>query len=424
MRELLVVLQREFVERVKSKSFILSTLLTPLILLLFAVGPILFSRAATADPLRVVLVDETPNALGPRIQAALRTTDGQGDDGMVVTLETRPLPQLRDSLQLLLTARSIDAYVHLGPDLLEGGAVQAVTRNVLNAAERRRISGAVSMAVQTDRLQQTGLSSAELAGILRPVQLNTVRLTVEGEREHSDVGLVIAFLMAFLLYMLIMLYGMQVMQSVQEEKTNRIAEVLVSSIRAPYLMLGKVLGVGSVALLQITIWIVFGAALFSQAGRLEGFGFPADALGPVLASVGPATLLTLLAYMLGGFFLYATLFAAVGAAAETNEDAQRFTFPLIMPLILPIMLAERIITAPGEAVAIALSWFPLTTPLVMPMRMTAGGAGGAEAVAMIGYLFLCIAAFGWVAGKIYRVGILRTGQRAGWSDLVRWIRMA
>jgi ABC-2 type transport system permease protein len=423
MRELRIVLHREFSERVRSRSFILSTLLTPLFILAVGLGPTLLARAPESPALQLMLVDETGDGIGTELQVLLRASAPEGENGFRTMVVTDPLPQIRDSLTALVTAGRIDAYLHLPPALTDIGQVQLWTRVALSAPQRQRITAAAGTAVQAERLRQAGLSPTEVGGILRPVSLTAIRLTSEGEREQSDAGLIFAFLMSFFLYMLILLYGTQVMQSVHEEKTNRIAEVLVSSIRAPHLMIGKVLGVGSVALLQITIWIALATLFLWQRQRLVGLGVAAEVFGPLLEGADPTTLATLLAYILLGFFLYATLFAAVGAASETTEDAQRFTFPLVTPLFLPLILGERIVTAPAETTAVVLSWIPFTTPLVMPMRLAAGGATALEALATIAYLAACVAALGWLAGKVYRVGILSTGKRVGWRDLARWVRM-
>jgi ABC-2 type transport system permease protein len=422
MRELLIVLQREFVERVRSKSFVVSTILTPLLFLGFAVGPRLVDRARGGDTHHLALVEDGAGIA--EAAASLLQAPAPGDDELfLVEVVHRPAAEVSDSLSTAVAAGELDAYVLIPSDVWRGGAVEIRSEDVVGGSLRRRIEGALSGAARAQRLQRAGLPPEELALVLRPVPVEVTRLTPEGDAQQSEAGLVLAILVGFSLYMMILLYGTQVMQSVQEEKTNRIAEVLVSSVRAPQLMLGKVLGVGLAALLQVAIWVGLGAVFLSYRERLLGAGVPA-ALVSAFADAEPRVLFSALVYMLLGFFLYATLFAAVGAAMSSSEDAQRFTLPLILPLAVPMMLAEQIVSAPADGVAVVLSWIPFTAPLVMPMRIGAAGATTAEILGTIGFLALSVLVVGWIAGKIYRVGILSTGKRASLGDLIRWIRMA
>jgi ABC-2 type transport system permease protein len=303
--------------------------------------------------------------------------------------------------------------------------VELSVQGEVPASVRNRLANAVSSAVHFSRLRSAGVPEAEVALLFRPVDV-TVEMLVEkpGTKAVGEGGLMLSLLVGFLLYFLILLYGAQVMHSVQEEKTSRIAEVLVSSVHPTDLMLGKVLGVGAAALTQVGIWTIFAGGAFGARDRLAALGLPADSLALMSADVGPGMLLTSVLFLVLGFFLYATLFAAVGAAAASTEDAQRFTFPLILPLFIPMFLAEVIIGSPRGSTAVLLSWIPFTAPLVVPMRMGAGGASPVEASAALALLAGSVVVVGWIAGKVYRVGILSTGTRPSLRELVRWIRMA
>ena len=214
------------------------------------------------------------------------------------------------------------------------------------------------------------------------------------------------------------------MHSVQEEKTSRIAEVLISSVRPLDLMLGKVLGVGATALTQVAIWVAFVWSALGADERLASLGIPMDEVASAASGISGWVLTSAVLYLILGFLLYAMLFAAVGAAAASTEDAQRFTFPLILPLFVPIFLAQAIVESPDGTTAVILSWIPLTAALVMPMRVGSGGASTPEVGATLALLGSSVVLVGWVAGKIYRVGMLSAGSRASVRDLVRWIRMA
>jgi ABC-2 type transport system permease protein len=425
MRELLIVLRREFIERVRTKSFIISTILTPLLLLLFGLGPSLMHQARTGGEYHLALLDETPEELGTPVRNALTQATGEDQDTKFrVEVVPGPAQEERAAMDTRVQEGSLDGYAILPRDLVEGGAVTLRSEDAVPSSIRRQISGAISTAVQADRMGAAGLAPQELGSILRPVTVNTIRMTASGEKAQSDAGLIFAILVGLFLYILILLFGPQVMQSVQEEKQNRIAEVLVSSIRASQLMLGKVLGVGCAALFQVSIWAALTALIVTQRHRLVDVGIPGDVLAPVLKAADATILVSALLYLIFGFFLYATLFAAAGSAMASSEDAQRFVFPLIMPLVIPMLMADTIVSAPNDLLPVVMSWIPFTSPLVMPMRIGSGGASMIEIVGTIVELALSVVVVGWVAGKIYRVGILSTGKRPTFGEMIRWIRMA
>jgi ABC-2 type transport system permease protein len=424
--EMLIVLQREFVERVRTKSFILSTVLAPLFLVgMFAV-PILLEVSSTGGETTLVIVDEAPTGIGESVEARLRREPrSEREERFLVDRVRQPLATVQDSLRTLVLSETIDGYLHLPPGTVVENVVQYRGRSVTNMDRNEQIGDAVSAAVQENRMDEAGLDAGEVARLLQPVRVAAARITSAGDEGQSAAsGMIFAMVVGMFLYFLILLYGTQVMQSVQEEKTNRIAEVLVSSIRAKHLMLGKVLGVGLVALLQVSIWIVAGVILFSQRARLAS---APDLPAPPSAfslGVGPWEGVALGMFALLGFFQYASLFAAAGAAAESAEDAQRFFFPIFLPLIVPIFLQVQILAEPRGRLATALGWLPLTSPMVTPMRM---GAGGIPTVEIVGSLLMLVAGvwlIGILAGKIYRVGILSAGKRPSMRELGRWLRTA
>jgi ABC-2 type transport system permease protein len=219
------------------------------------------------------------------------------------------------------------------------------------------------------------------------------------------------------------LYGVAVMRSVLEEKTNRIAEVLMSTIRASHLMAGKIIGVGSAAVVQVLIWVAISAVLVNVAPRLGGgFAIPAPALQALDVSLGTGVLLFL--YFLLGFFLYASVFAIVGAAVTSEQEAQSVQFLALVPMIAPMLFLETILNAPLGGVATVLGIVPFTAPITMPMRMAVTQIPAVQVIASLVLLAAGIAAVAWIAGKVYRVGILSTGKRPSLSELVQWVRSA
>lgn len=427
MSDLWLVIEREFVQRVRSRSFLISTAIAPLFMAAIFLGPLYFESRERGGEQTLVLVDESPAGVGERIAERLGAAPERERDAQFRVERRRvPLAAVRDSLNAAVLDERIDGYLWLPPGILQGEELLYRARNVTNFRLQDRIEGLVSESVQLQRLDQAGLRSGEVASLLQPVPVRAARITAEGEEGGSAAGTLLLSLVAgFLLYFLILLYGAQVMQSVQEEKTNRIAEVLVSSIRASDLMLGKVLGVGAVALLQVAIWAAFAGLLFAQRERVaSAFGVPAELPSLGALGVAPGVVTAIALFALAGFFLYAALFAAAGAAAESSEDAQRFTFPLITPLLIPILAQQAIVSNPQGTLAVILGWIPLTSPIVMPMRLGSGVISTVEIVGSLLVLAASVAVLGWLAGKIYRIGILSTGKRPSMRELGRWLRTA
>lgn len=424
MREMWVVVRREFRERIRTRAFMLSTILLPL----FAVGiflvPAMIHRASGGAEYRIVVVDETPEGLGARIVAALSAEPGdERASTFQVERIARPLAAVRDSLATEARAETIDGFLWIGEDFAETGTAVYRAQIVTNAMVIQRLRMAASQAIQTERLDRAGLDGAEVAALLRPAQLETSQLTRTGEGGDATSTMVFAYVIMFVLYMFIILYGTQVMQSVHEEKGNRIAEVLMSSVKAPQLLAGKVLGVGGAALVQMAVWGSLVALAALQRERIAAlFDVPVETLA--VLHIDPGVGLLLLFFALLGFFLYAALFAAAGAATEDMQDANQFVWILLMPLIVPMVLQFQIVSDPHGQLARVLGWFPFTAPLAMPLRMSATEISVVEMIGSLLVLALSVGAVSWTAGKIYRVGMLSTGKRASMKDLWTWVRAA
>jgi ABC-2 type transport system permease protein len=282
---------------------------------------------------------------------------------------------------------------------------------------------AASQAVQAARLRTAGLQATDVASLLRPVEVGSARVTATGEEGGSAMAtFMVGYAAAMLTYMMIFLYGVNVMRSVLEEKTNRIVEVLVSSMKASHLMIGKILGVGSVALLQVAIWVAIStigikvaAARFGEAGA-----------GNMLASLKmtPSAAATLFAFFVLGFFLYAAIFAAIGAAVNSEQEGQQFQLFAMMPLILPVLFLAKVTGDPLGTTATALGLIPFTAPVANAMRLGIAEIPPAQVFASLFLLALATVFVGWLAGKIYRVGILSTGKKPTLADMARWVRAA
>jgi ABC-2 type transport system permease protein len=278
-------------------------------------------------------------------------------------------------------------------------------------------------AIQAERLARAGLTPDDAADVVRPVDIIATRLSRGGAEGAGALStFFFAYGVAMLIYFLIVLYGQNVMRSVLEEKTSRIAEVIVSTVKASHLMLGKVAGVSAVALTQVAIWGTLFVLAATQTDVLAArAGVPMDVLASLNVPLG--TTLALGAFFLLGFLLYASIYAAVGAAVSTEQEAQQLVLPVLLPLVVPLLFLVPLASDPQGTAATVLGLIPLTSPIATPMRMAATELPVGHVVTSLLLLALAVVAAIWLAGRVYRVGILSTGRRPSMRELVRWMRV-
>jgi ABC-2 type transport system permease protein len=425
MSETFIVMRREFLERVRSKSFVIGTILFPVLMAALFILPAMIGEGGGKRTL--VLVDEAPAGIGDAFAANIGAPPAAGDDdSFTYTVERAQgsFEALRPELNRRVMAEEIDGYVRIPPDVATTNRVDYRARNISSFSVANDIRRAASRAVQQARLEEAGLDEGEVTALLRPVELQTMRVTERGEDAGSAQStFFLAYITGFLIYMLTIMYGINVMRSVLEEKTNRIVEVIVSSMKATHLMMGKILGVGSVALLQVAIWVALGIVASSQSAMIAArFKRSPEALSSI--NVPPFVLASTLGFFLFGFSLYAALFAAVGAAVNSEQEAQQYQTIVLMPLIGSLIFLVQVINDPMGQLATTLGMVPFSSPIVMPMRMAAAAVPASQVLTSLAILALAVAFVTWLAGKIYRVGILSTGKKPTLGELARWLRAA
>jgi ABC-2 type transport system permease protein len=424
MSELLTIIRREFIERVRSRSFVISTLLMPLLVIATYAIPALMGSGGGGTR-RIVLVDESPQHVGASVAAVLQAAPRDDDaTRYVVTQVAGPLEKVRADLNRQVEADKLDGYLWLPADVVQRGEVTYRARSISNFAVLSDLRRAASQGVQAVRLNQSGLDAGQVAALVKSVEVKTSRVTATGEeRGSAGASFLVAYVVSFLMYFMLIFYAVNVMRSVLDEKTNRISEVLVSSVRADVLMMGKILGVGAVALFQITLWIATVAMLASQTDWVARRYHVSPEM---MASVhfNPGLALTVLAFFLLGFFLYAALYAALGAAMSTEQEAQQFQFFVLMPLMLPMFVMPRLTSDPTGHLATVMGMIPFTAPITMTIRMSAVPIPAWQVGGSLVGMVVAIVLVAWVAGKIYRVGILSTGKKPTFAEVVRWLRAA
>lgn len=423
MSNLLLVMQREFLERVRTRSFVLSTILIPVFILAVTLLPLLFGGGGGGER-QIAVVDEAPAGVVDRFVSLLDAASAEDEEATSYTVEriTTPLEEVRDGLQTRVLNEDLDGYVWFPSDVMESSRISYRASEIGGFRTQSELARAASEAVRAERLEEAGIDEAQVAALVRPVQVDASRLTESGDEGAGALATFgFVYIVGMLSFFLITFYGQNVMRSVLEEKTNRIVEVIVSSVRATHLMAGKILGVAGVALLQVAIWGLLLVIALTQShlitDRYEG---AAEALRTL--QIAPTTALVLVGFVLFGFLLYAAMFAAVGAAVTTEQEAQQFIFPVMIPFFIPLLFIARLLEDPLGTEATVLGLVPFTSPMAMPMRIGAASVPPIEIATSLALLALTAAAVSWLAAKIYRVGTLSTGKRPTLRELGSWLR--
>jgi len=418
MRKVWVVIRREFVERIRTRWFWVMALLGPLFFAaVFVLPTVLASRGGVRQ---IVVVDATTGPVGARITHLLN------DSPMFRAQRVPASGAVVDSLTTEVEQKRLGGFLIVTDAAADSGKAEYRGSNVSGFATVGALERTIGEVVSAVRLEREGVDPRVVARARIPVRLETKKIAggkTTGETAAQSFSL--AYFMGIILYTAILLYGINVMSSVLEEKTTRIVEVLVSSLRPFQLMLGKVLGVGAVSIFQFLIWGVSARLLFTHrpaflTGRDVG---EADQIFQV-PHVSGATAAVFITYFLGGFFLYSAMFAAVGAISSSEQEARQAQQPISWLLVLSFVSMFGMLNDPGSAFAITLSLIPFSSPIAMPVRWAAGNLPTYEVALSLAILGVSIVVVTWIAARIYRVGILMTGKRPNLRELVRWVRAA
>ena len=403
-RKIWLIVRSEYWRRVRSKAFILATLLVPL---------------------GFILVDQT-GRLADSLAAA-------GDEQLTFRRVDAPT----DSVRAAVRDGEYDGYLLL-PDSLLAGKGQATYYSMQGGGltDRIQIGDRVDRVVQQQRLRAADATQSILSILKAEVSVESRTIQEEGTgADHTLAYTAIGYVMAFVIYFAVFVYGQYVMQGVIEEKSSRVVEIIVSSVRPFELLMGKVIGIGAMGLTQMVVWsaLVIGG-LASAAPLLALFLDPAslvvspdasstamaEAAGLSIPPVPYALIGWFVLFFLGGFLLYASLFAAVGSAVEQQQDAQNLLLPVMTPLILPILFLAFVLESPDATVSIVLSLVPFFSPILMMLRAAITTVPAWQMGLAVGLLGAAFLGMIWLAGRIYRVGILSYGKTPSLREIARW----
>jgi len=440
MNKILAVIRREFIERVRTRAFIIGTLIVPFMTFAFAYLPQLLLKRDTR-PRSVVLLDGASGSTGDSVEAALRrVTLGSGATSrprynLVRLRAGSDVDRLRDSLIQRVgvdspEAPGLDGVLVITDQGVEAGKVSYYGTNVASFSDMRSLERAMSPVLREERLARRGADSGIIAaaGVELDLQSNKVtkgRLT--GESGESSFWL--AYITSFVMYFSLIMYGIQVMGAVLEEKSNRIVEVLISSITPFQLLMGKVIGVAGAGLLQLAIWggasfYVTSAIASRNTPGLDQVAVEGTRQSMSMPAVSVDLVAVVLIFFLLGFLLYSALYAAVGAMCSSQQETQQAAQPVTILLALGFIAMFTLINDPSSSMARILSFIPFFAPLVIPVRYALSPLPMTEVAAAVAVTLLGVVVVVWFAGRIYRVGILSYGKKPSFRELWSWVRTA
>jgi ABC-2 type transport system permease protein len=422
MREALLIARREYLERIRSKAFRISTVLIPLFFsFIFGIGAL--SGKLSGDARNIVVASNDPllaESERAELLAAENAAARKNPSSQLTVVVNAPLTE--DNLAALnaeVESKQIDGYLWLN---LKPGTTRLeatyTSRGSADFVGKDRMQDAIGHALVREELVKRGATNEEIQSLLKDVDLKTQQVK-DGKAVAADAskGFWGAYVMAFMLYFAVVFYGVNVAQSVVAEKTSRVFEVMLSSAKPESLMLGKLLGVGAVGLTQMAIWIAF--VLLLSASSLWG----TLGLGGLAAyGVTPQQLIFFVLYFILGFFFYSALSAGLGATVSQESEVQQFSMIIVLPQVIGLVLIVYILSNPAAWPVVLLSLIPPCTPIVMCLRMAAMAVPAWQLALSLVLLVLATYGMVWVASRIYRVGILMYGKRPTLREMLRWLR--
>jgi ABC-2 type transport system permease protein len=410
MHNIWLIAKREYLERVRTKAFLISTLLIPLLMGGGIVGSIFAgSKAKSTSHITIVSPDQ-------QLATDLKSELENGKDSqMTVDVISPGNSSTRATLDSMLADKQIDGYLWITPGTNPGDRpnFSYTPRSAADIGTKGTITSALRTVLMRERLSHQGMVAHDVDSLMQPVKVDTTQAGKNADTVSTFVAIYVLF---FLMYMVILLYGMNVARSIIEEKTSRVFEVLLATIKPEELMAGKVIGVGSVGLTQVAVWLL--TAIILTSGSLVG----ALAGSKVHVSLNPMQIIFFVVYFLLGYLLYSSIAAALGAMVNSDQELQQLNMILVMPLAGCMFALAPVISNPSGTVARVISLIPFCTPLIMYLRISLATPPAWEIALSIVLMLVTIYAILWVTARIYRVGILMYGKRPNLPEILRWLK--
>lgn len=438
MKKFLAVVKREYIQRVRAKMFIVSTILLPAVMSLFGIVPAIIFSIQT-PPLRVAVVDQTG-----KMYAELKRSfendssgwDSQSDSSSLsrglprggfgsftleeVNVTNQSLEVIRTNLDQRLRARELDGYLILSPDFVSHGKAEFFNRNPGDIVSSRALQSALNRATREQRLIEAKVDNKTRQELFKSVTLEGVTVSAAGRERSASGSFALVFGIGFVMYLAILMYGQIILGSVVEEKETRIAEILFSSVKPFTLMIGKLVGVSFVALTQLAIWgLAFSAFAVYGVGVLASRGITTRIPGVPLSHYIYFGLFFLL-----GYFLYSTMYALVGSMVTTAQEGGQLAMPIILILVVSFYLFLPVSRSPDSPLSFWVSIIPFTASVAMPVRIVTQTPPLWQIALSLVLGFGTVLVIMYAASRIYRVGMLMYGKRASIPEAIRWARQA
>ena len=422
MRKFLAVVRREYIQRVRTKLFIFTTIFGPIVMALFAIVPAVIFNIRAGEAVRIAIVDET-GRLYQRVQDAIsHDVEPDAEPGQMpspgfkleqIPLNGRSMEEIKTELNERVRSNNLDGYLILPANLTQGQSAEFFGRNTGDVFTRGRLEDAINQAVRDERLNAANIDVNIVRELSKPVDLRAFKISERGEERDRGEGFVLVFAVGFVIYLTILLYGQIILGAVIEEKETRIAEILFSSIKPFTLMIGKLIGISLVALTQFGLWGLAFIAFVALGARELSINIP---------DIAPIVFVYFGLFFLLGYFIYATIYALIGSMVTTAQEGGQLAMPIILLLVLGFYLAFPVIQSPDSSMAFWMSMVPFFSPITMLVRIVALTPPFWQIALSLIIGFATVVLLLWVAARIYRMGMLMYGKRVSIPEAWRWVR--
>jgi ABC-2 type transport system permease protein len=410
LRAIAVIARRELFERIRSRWFVVITLLAPLGIVAMVLLPALL--LSSGEGAKVEIIDHS-GVLAEPLAAALTAANWKPAIVPADTSDQHEMDRIRD--------KAINGFLTIPQDGVDDGQILYRGDNGSSQIVQAVLRETVRQVVQDARGVRSQIAPDKLAKLLKPVSFDPRQTNGKTEAASGSELFFVGYALAYILFLVITMYAVAVMRSVVQEKTSRVMELMVATIRPRALMAGKILGVGAAGLIQVTVWLAMGALTLAYRDQIVGL-FGAAGGGPALPSLSVGAVAIALIFFVLGYFFYASMYAAVGAMVSSEQDTQQVQMPVTLLLIVGIVSVTAVSGDPRGVTATVMTMLPFWSALLMPMRYLLGGASLGEVVISLAILAGSTVAIALAAAKIYRVGVLMYGKRPGLGELIRWLR--
>ena len=424
MSKMLLVMMQEYKNRVRTRGFVIGTVAFPFLMVLLTAGPGLLMTVQVDTPQDYAVVDSTGVMIEP-LNAAMADTNKLGERLYTFVEEDasrRGHETLVEELGQRVRDEELGGFLILPEDFVQGGTAEFYARNVSDMERNQRLQGVLDGVSRQLRIQDLDIAPEQIQALMGRVSLSTFRVAETGEAK-ADQGqtFLLAYVIGFIFYITLILYGNATLRTTLEEKTQRTAELMVSAVRPIHLLGGKVLGVALVSLTQLAIWFGAGWFLLTRAGLASG---RIEQAANFIQQLSPPAYVVIyfFIFFILGFLFYSGLFVSIGAMVTSETEAQQLQFPVTFPIIVSLMLMFLAIRDPSGSLVQVISMIPLFSPIVMIVRICVVLPPFWEIALSLALLLVGVWVSIWLAGRIFRVGLLMYGKRPSLPELIKWIR--